>query len=350
MRSFYMATTDRSKNETFGLLPVEKRSFKSLGISALINIAIAAIILIVSMSAVHVVQQNKLVANNVIYQPPKPKPVIPPPPHIHIPPPPRTQPTKIFMPTPKPVKPPPKVKPMKAPTPALPKMAAAPAIKVVRPKPKVGLFNNDTPKAARRPPHPSVHTGGFGDPQGVHPNPNANRKTHLVAFGSPENAPGNRKGAGRVQKVSFGSGVANGSRHGHGQVATAGFNNGAVGGSGHGHGTIAKASFGGSMYGSSGSHTPRQQKPNTTPIVVIWKPLPKYTQEALKQHVQGDVTLRVRFSASGQVRVLSVVHGLGYGLDNQAKIAAEKIRFKPATRDGHAIDAVRIIRITFQMT
>ena len=345
-----MATTNRSKNETFGLLPVERRGFKSLGISALINIAIAAIVLVVSMSAVHVVQENKLVANEIVYQPPTPKPVIPPPPHVHIYTPPPTQPSKIFMPTPKPVKPPPRVKPLKTPTPAMPKIPAAPALKVVRPKPKVGLFNSATPKAARRPPHPSVHTGGFGDPQGVHPNPNATRKTQLVAFGSPENAPGNRTGAGKVQKVSFGSGVANGSRHGHGQVATAGFNNGAVGGSGHGHGTIAKATFGGNMYGNSGNHAHRAKKPDTTPIVVLWKPLPKYTPAALQQHVQGDVTLRVRFSAGGQVQVLSVVHGLGYGLDQQAKIAAERIRFKPATRDGHPIDAVRIIRITFQVT
>ncbi len=357
-----MATTDRSNHPTFGLLPEEKRGFKSLGISALINIAIAVIVLIISMSAVHVVHENNLVANELIFQPPPPKPVVQPPPRVHVFAPPPTMPSKIFMPAPKPVKAPPKITHIKMPTPALPNIPAAPPLKVAPPpKPKVGLFKsfNPTPVANNKS-HPTVHTGGFGDPEGVHAAPNAKRKPILVAFGSSEDAPGSaNSGAGRarpgsVHGVDFGSGVSNGVHGGHdrGTVASAGFSNGVVGGSGsrRSPGTIAKAAFGSNMYGNSGRHLPRQQKPSTTPIIVLWKPLPTYTAAALQQHIQGDVTLRVRFSAAGQVQVLSIVRGLGYGLDKQAELAAEQIRFKPATRDGHPIDAVRIIRITFQMT
>lgn len=357
-----MAKADRSNQDNFGLLPVEKRGFKSLGISALVNITIAAVVLFLSASAVHIVRQNNLVTNEIVFNPPTPKPVPPPRPHIHIyAPPPKTMPSKIFMPPRRPVKTPPKIRHIKMPNPVMPKIPAAPPRKVAPPpKPKVGLFKSDAPtRVANNKSHPTVHTGGFGDPLGAHPNPDVKRKTTLVAFGSNENAPGKNSGAGRaragsVRGVNFGSGVAHGARggHDHGTVASAGFSNGVVGGSGsrHSPGTVASASFGGNMYGKSGAHVPRQKKPNTTPIVILYKPLPTYTAAAMHNHVQGAVTLRVRFTAGGQVQVLNVVHGLGYGLDQQAEIAARQIRFKPATQDGHAVNAVRIIRITFQMT
>jgi TonB family protein len=358
-----MATADRSNQDNFGLLPVEKRGYKSLGISALVNVAIAVLVLIISMSAVHVARQKNLVANEIVFQPPTPRPIVPPVPRIHIyAPPPKTMPSKIFMPAPKPVKTPPKIQHIKMPTPALPNIPAAPPRRVAPPpKPKVGLFKsfNPTPVANNRS-HPTLHTGGFGDPQGVHPNPSATRRPTIAAFGNPEEAPGaansgaGRARAGSVHGVDFGSGVANGARGGHdrGTIASAGFSNGVVGGSGsrHSPGTVASAAFGGNMYGSSGNRPVRRQQANNTPIIVLWKPLPTYTEQAIQQHVQGDVTLRVRFTASGQVEVLNVVQGLGYGLDQQAEIAAREIRFKPATRNGHPIDAVRIIRITFQMT
>ena len=57
----------------------------------------------------------------------------------------------------------------------------------------------------------------------------------------------------------------------------------------------------------------------------------------------------MRFTASGQVDVLRVVSGLGYGLDQLAQDAARRIQFKPATRDGRAIDEVTVIHVTFQL-
>lgn len=358
-----MTSADRSNNDNFGLLPEEKRDFKSVAISAGVNIAILVLVLIISASAVHVVQQNRLVAT-ITYQPPIPKPIPPPRPVVHVYAPPviRNSASKIVAPQPKPVKTPPQIHHIKMPTPILPKLPQERALRVAPPpKPKVGLFKSVAPtRVANNRSHPSVHTGGFGDPQGVHPNPSTNRHTSLVAFGSPEDAPGSAKsGAGRaragsVHGVSFGSGVANGVKggHDHGTVASAGFSNGVVGGSPNGaaHGRVASAAFGGNMYGGSGNHPGHPQQAHATPIIVLWKPLPTYTQQAMRQHVQGDVTLRVRFTAAGQVQVLGVVHGLGYGLDQQAELAAEKIRFKPATQNGHPIDAVRIIRISFQMT
>ena len=84
-------------------------------------------------------------------------------------------------------------------------------------------------------------------------------------------------------------------------------------------------------------------------LVVISKPLPEYTSEAKQLKVQGDVILRVTFTASGQVVVQGVVHGLGHGLDEEARRVAQQIRFRPATRNGQAVDMTTNITITFQL-
>jgi TonB family protein len=103
------------------------------------------------------------------------------------------------------------------------------------------------------------------------------------------------------------------------------------------------------MYGAGAAPSAHSHEAAETPIVVLAKPLPAYTAEARQLKIQGDVTLQVRFEASGQVEVLRVISGLGHGLDEQARLAAERIRFKPATKDGHPIDEVSIIHVTFQM-
>jgi TonB family protein len=266
---------------------------------------------------------------------------------------------KIELPKPQPE--PPKVAEVKLPTPEMPRIEAAPPRRFTPPpQPKVGLFKSEVPtQVANNMAAPTVRTGGFGDPQGVKPNPNANRQATVAALGSFNEAPGvaghgaGAARAGAVHGVDFGAGVANGVPGGkdRGAVASAGFNDGVVGGTGRpgSHGTVAQASFGDNMYGSGSAPAVRPREPATTPIIVLAKPLPIYTAEARQLKIQGDVTLQVRFAASGQVEVLRVLSGLGHGLDEQAKIAAERIRFKPATREGRPVDQVSIIHVTFQM-
>ncbi len=59
--------------------------------------------------------------------------------------------------------------------------------------------------------------------------------------------------------------------------------------------------------------------------------------------------LEVLFPGSGNLRVLRVVRGLGFGLDQNALDAAAKVRFRPASENGHPVDTVATIRISFQM-
>ena len=44
----------------------------------------------------------------------------------------------------------------------------------------------------------------------------------------------------------------------------------------------------------------------------------------------------------GRLRVLRVVQGLGYGLDEQAVKAAEQIKFKPASQEGQRVDSTAL--------
>jgi TonB family protein len=89
--------------------------------------------------------------------------------------------------------------------------------------------------------------------------------------------------------------------------------------------------------------------PSATNLEVISKPPVQYTSEARQLKVQGEVILRVTFTAAGQVVIKDVVHGLGHGLDEEARRVAQQIRFRPATRNGQAVDLTTNITITFQL-
>jgi len=61
------------------------------------------------------------------------------------------------------------------------------------------------------------------------------------------------------------------------------------------------------------------------------------------------VLLDVIFTAGGEVRVISVVQGLGYGLDESAVAAAKQLKFRPARRDGVPVDSQAKLHIVFQL-
>jgi TonB family protein len=92
-----------------------------------------------------------------------------------------------------------------------------------------------------------------------------------------------------------------------------------------------------------------QAQPVFTNLEVLSKPSVQYTSEAKQLRVQGDVILRVTFTASGHVVIQNVVHGLGHGLDEEARRVAQLIHYRPATRNGQAIDMTTNITITFQL-
>jgi TonB family protein len=190
-----------------------------------------------------------------------------------------------------------------------------------------------------RKPREQVQTGGFGDPNGVPTNNNTNRNVNIASAGSFDlptgpgvgNGPGGAKGAkGVVASTGFGNGVA-------------------VGGSGGGnHGTVQQG-----MFDVKAADTPKAKQTavvsNTKPVEILSVPKPVYTDQGRTNKIEGDVLVQVVFTASGDVKVLRVVRGLGYGLDDSAIAAARQIRFKPAQQDGQAVDFPAIAHITFEL-
>jgi TonB family protein len=94
---------------------------------------------------------------------------------------------------------------------------------------------------------------------------------------------------------------------------------------------------------------PAHRQPAAEPLEILYKPRPAYTEEARRAHIEGDIVLEVLFPGTGNLRVLRVVRGLGYGLEQNALDAAAKIRFRPSREDGHAVDTVAQVRISFQL-
>jgi TonB family protein len=87
----------------------------------------------------------------------------------------------------------------------------------------------------------------------------------------------------------------------------------------------------------------------TEPIEILDKPRPDYTPEARRLGIQGEVMLEVLFEATGRVRVVRLLSGLGHGLDENAMAAATRIHFRPARKDGVPVDSSAVVHIVFQL-
>lgn len=352
---------DLLNRANFGLLPEPQGRLRSFGVSMVTNVVVV-LLLILFTAAVRHPSKVKYEATLIFAQtpPPPPKPVVPKVKFIAPPQPPKLaelEPPKIQMPRPVPQPEMPKPVHMDTPAPKLP--PAPPKAVAPPPQPKVGLFASPKPtEVANNKQAPSVKAGGFGDPLGAKTN-DKSTKTQVVAVGSFNNAPGTTAtGAGAARRgavsgTNFGSGVAHGvaGGHDHGTVASAGFANGVIGGTGKpgGRGTVTQTSFSNNIGKAPTQVAVNTSVPAFVPPIVLSEPHPEYTAEAAHLRIQGEVTLQVRFLATGQVEVLRVVNGLGHGLDEQAKHVAEHIRFKPAQKDGHPVDHTTLIHVTFQL-
>ncbi|MGA1985317.1 MAG: energy transducer TonB [Candidatus Sulfotelmatobacter sp.] len=187
-----------------------------------------------------------------------------------------------------------------------------------------------------------VQTGGFGDDNGLKGTGKQGAKLYAAAAGGFDMPVGPGQGNG--------SGGAKGIK---GTVASADFGNGiATGGNGDGRANgkaVATGGFGSEQVVHGGPKILAEAGPTTTPVEIMFKPSPVYTDEARSLKLEGEVLLEVSFSANGTLHVNRVVRGLGHGLDEAAVAAATKIRFKPASRGGQPVDSTAIVHVTFQL-
>jgi len=338
---------------SFGLLPEPEGRTASFITSSTVNVIILGLVIYIGITAKHVIQQHKFEQTALIFPttpPPEVKVKTPPPPKLPPPPKPvevKLEAPKINMPK---VDPKPALKPIemeaKLNTPQM--KDTKPAI-VLAPQPKAALTaampaQSSAVKASTAPVH-------LGDTFGVTPNPNASKPAQVAAIGNPY---GGMQGPavaphGVVGSTGIGNGLKAGSNAGTtGKVASAGIPEGTATTGNAYAGKVASAGIPTQVVTTTASPAPTAQVASTN-LEVLSKPAVQYTAEARQLRVQGDVILRVTFTASGQVLIKGVVRGLGHGLDEEARRVAEQIRFRPATRNGQAVDLTTNITITFQL-
>jgi TonB family protein len=151
-------------------------------------------------------------------------------------------------------------------------------------------------------------------------------------------------GLGNGGGGSAGNGA--GSRH---TTSLGGLGNGGAGGGGTGSGTgrTTTAVAIAPMIVQAAA-APRQMVTGVVkPLKITSKLTPSCTADAKQSHIEGQVFLNVNFGANGSVAVLGVARGLGHGLDESAKAAAQQMRFEPETVDGRPVDKKEVIAATF---
>ena len=217
---------------------------------------------------------------------------------------------------------------------------------IPRPPVKTNVFSTGssaTPTMAAAP--QKVQTGGFGDPNGVPASENHGRPITIAQAGSYD--------------MPYGPGYGNGTGGSHGArgvVASTGFGSGVATGDSSGpvsasRGTVRQGGFGDADVVAASQPKAKSAEPvvKTLPAEITFKPRPVYTDEGRQLKIEGEVLLDVVFSATGQIRIVKVVRGLGHGLDESAVRAAEKIQFKPALKDGHPADSEAVLHIVFEL-
>ena len=207
---------------------------------------------------------------------------------------------------------------------------------------KVGLMSSGsaaTPTIKTPVDVSKVQTGGFGDPNGVPGKGDPNKATNVNRAGLPTlpGGPGYGNGTGGDKGI-------------RGTVASTGFGNDtAIPPPTAKHGNVQSSGFGDQAVAEAPKKKAASTESATTPVDILEKPHPEYTAEGRSLKIEGDVVIDMVFLANGSVQVNRVISGLGHGLDEAAMRAAQQIKFKPAKRDGQAVDFPARVRIEFRL-
>ena len=83
--------------------------------------------------------------------------------------------------------------------------------------------------------------------------------------------------------------------------------------------------------------------------VALYKPEPKYTEEARQAKIQGSVLLSLVVDENGVARNIKVVRPLDPGLDQKAVDAVRQWKFKPGQKDGRPVAVTAQIEVSFRL-
>ncbi len=74
---------------------------------------------------------------------------------------------------------------------------------------------------------------------------------------------------------------------------------------------------------------------------------PAYPAELMRDHIEGTVTLYAVIHKDGTVGEVRVLRGVEERLDQNAKVALSRWQFRPATKNGSAVDLEAVVQIPF---
>jgi TonB family protein len=133
---------------------------------------------------------------------------------------------------------------------------------------------------------------------------------------------------GESQGAGVGGGAGTGQGTGNGQGIGSGIGEGTGGGTG-----------GGPFRPGSGIEPPR----------LIREVKADYTDDARRRGITGDVVLEIVVRRDGSVGDVTLLEGLGAGLDQRAVNAVRQWKFSPARRRGEAVDVIVEVAVEFTL-
>lgn len=94
-----------------------------------------------------------------------------------------------------------------------------------------------------------------------------------------------------------------------------------------------------------GLHPPLSDRRPT----ILHKSIAGYTDEGRRRKVMGTIVISLSMNPDGTIGDVTVVRGLGAGLDENALAAARKIFFLPAIREGAFVPLRTTLEFTFNL-
>lgn len=86
-----------------------------------------------------------------------------------------------------------------------------------------------------------------------------------------------------------------------------------------------------------------------TKPTILYKERAKYTDSARQHKVQGTVVLEIVFDVNEKITGVRIIRDLPYGITAQTLIALQKIKFKPAMKDGKPVSVRGRIEFHFSI-
>ncbi len=83
------------------------------------------------------------------------------------------------------------------------------------------------------------------------------------------------------------------------------------------------------------------------PPILLFRPLPQYTEAARRARIEGVVILELHIDCVGSVTNVEILKGLPMGLSEAAVEVAYRYRWEPATQNGRTVSVFYNVTVNF---